>query len=64
MSKAYDRGRDMARLGLDYDAKYPDQAQPLEQKVACVEKNEVGAPRKFQRGYRDELRSEQQKRAR
>lgn len=62
MSTARERGRDMARLGLEYDAKYPDQAQPLEQKIARVEKNEVGAPRDFQRGYAAELRDEQKRR--
>ena len=61
MSKAYDRGRDMAKLGLDYDAKYGER-QTLDEKIARVEKNEVGAPRDFQRGYAAELRDEQKRR--
>ena len=51
MSKSYDRGRDTARMFLDYDRQYPDQAQPLEEKINRVEANEAGAPREFQRGY-------------
>ena len=61
MSKAYERGKDMAKLGREYDAKYPAQAEPLSQKIERVKVNLVGAPQGSQRGYLAELRKQQKK---